>query len=78
MKEITIFLLQISHEFRGLSKLYQDVIADITKKMGHGMTVFFTRELNTEAEWDEVWLDTLIHVYGHFVCSHAVCRFVVR
>lgn len=47
-------LQQISHEFRGLSKIYQDVIADITKKMGHGMTVFFTRELNTEAEWDEV------------------------
>ncbi|KAF6023690.1 hypothetical protein EB796_018006 [Bugula neritina] len=52
--------LTISHEFRGLNKSYQEVIADITKRMGHGMTVFFSRELNTQEDWNE---------YCHYVAG---------
>lgn len=51
---LTNIYWQISHEFRALDKLYQDVIADITKRMGCGMTVFFDRDLDTEKHWDEV------------------------
>lgn len=54
--------------------MYQDVIADITKKMGHGMTVFFSRELDTEQDWNEVgikdlgydWVDTR---HTSIICS---------
>jgi len=50
-----------------LNKSYQEVIADITKRMGHGMTVFFSRELNTQEDWNEVcvvfteWCYLLLH-----------------
>ncbi|XP_067939396.1 squalene synthase-like [Watersipora subatra] len=52
--------LTISHEFRMLKKEYQEIIAEITEKMGLGMTVFFSRELETDEDWDE---------YCHYVAG---------
>ena len=46
--------LQITGEFRQLKPHFQEVIADITEKMGGGMTVFLERKVNTMTEWDEV------------------------
>lgn len=46
--------LQISGEFRQLKPLLQEVIADITQKMGSGMTVFLETKVDKMAEWDEV------------------------
>ncbi|XP_050389762.1 squalene synthase isoform X2 [Patella vulgata] len=50
----------ISYEFRQLEPVYQQVISDICKQMGAGMTVFFERDLITLAEWDE---------YCHYVAG---------
>lgn len=50
----------ISLEFRSLDPLYRNVISDICRSMGEGMTVFFERELVTEEEWDE---------YCHYVAG---------
>ncbi len=46
--------LQISAEFRQLKPVFQDVIADIAKKMGEGMTKFLVDKVGTMAQWDEV------------------------
>ena len=48
------FLLQIAREFRQLSPMYQEVIADIALKMGVGMTVFLEDKVGSMSEWDEV------------------------
>ena len=45
---------QISAEFRALKQKYQEVISDITCKMGNGMCVFLQDEVVTMAQWDEV------------------------
>ena len=50
----TLIFLQISSEFRKLKPLYQEVIADITKGMGEGMTVFIDRAPDSYKDWDEV------------------------
>ena len=46
--------MQISEEFRRLKPLFQEVISDITAKMGSGMTVFLEGKVDTLAQWDEV------------------------
>ena len=46
--------LQISSEFRNLKPIFQEVISDITKKMGSGMTVFLTDKVDSMTQWDEV------------------------
>ena len=46
---------QISAEFRKLKPQFQEIINEITMKMGSGMTVFLTEEVKTMDEWDEVW-----------------------
>ena len=45
---------QISSEFRQLRPVFQEVIADIAKRMGSGMTVFLQEKVGSMAEWDEV------------------------
>ena len=45
---------QISSEFRMLKPVFQEVIADITMKMGSGMTVFLVDKVSSMAQWDEV------------------------
>ncbi|XP_077990263.1 squalene synthase-like [Glandiceps talaboti] len=50
----------ISAEFRTLAPVFQDVIADICKRMGVGMTVFMEREVMTNADWNE---------YCHYVAG---------
>lgn len=47
-------LLQISMEFRNLSKVYQDVISDICHKMGIGMAEFLEKKVDSQREWDKV------------------------
>ncbi len=47
-------LMQISAEFRQLKPVFQDVIADIAKNMGEGMTRFLVDKVGTMAQWDEV------------------------
>ncbi|XP_067388283.1 squalene synthase-like isoform X1 [Emydura macquarii macquarii] len=43
----------ISLEFRNLSKVYQDVIADVCRKMGAGMAEFLQRKVDSLHEWDK-------------------------
>lgn len=50
----------ITEEFRRLEIVYQDIIADITKKMGSGMCVFLEKDVGSLAEWDE---------YCHYVAG---------
>ncbi|XP_064399813.1 squalene synthase-like [Halichondria panicea] len=50
----------ISAEFRQLKPVFQDVIADIAKKMGEGMTKFLVDKVGTMAQWDE---------YCHYVAG---------
>jgi len=47
-------VLQISMEFRNLSKVYQDVISDICHKMGVGMAEFLEKKVDSQHEWDKV------------------------
>ena len=49
-----MFLPQISGEFQCLSPMFQEVIADITCKMGVGMTVFLEDQVDSMLQWDEV------------------------
>ncbi|XP_067388284.1 squalene synthase-like isoform X2 [Emydura macquarii macquarii] len=44
----------ISLEFRNLSKVYQDVIADVCRKMGAGMAEFLQRKVDSLHEWDKL------------------------
>ena len=46
--------------FLSLKKEYRDVIADITKRMGAGMSNFIKREVETLQDWDE---------YCHYVAG---------
>nr|XP_060611094.1 squalene synthase-like [Anolis sagrei ordinatus] len=50
----------ISLEFRKLSKVYQDVIADICRKMGLGMAEFLEKKVESEEDWDK---------YCHYVAG---------
>ncbi|XP_066482485.1 squalene synthase-like isoform X2 [Tiliqua scincoides] len=50
----------ISLEFRKLAKVYRDVIADICHKMGHGMSEFLEKKVDSEKEWD---------TYCHYVAG---------
>ena len=34
--------------------MFQEVISDITEKMGSGMTVFLEKEVDSMDQWDEV------------------------
>ncbi|XP_005095010.1 squalene synthase [Aplysia californica] len=43
----------ISKEFRELAEVYRKLISEICQKMGHGMTVFLERKVDTMEEWDE-------------------------
>uniref|UniRef100_A0A8C8RR86 Squalene synthase n=1 Tax=Pelusios castaneus TaxID=367368 RepID=A0A8C8RR86_9SAUR len=43
----------ISLEFRNLSKVYRDVIADVCRKMGAGMAEFLQKKVNSLHEWDK-------------------------
>ena len=45
---------QISAEFRRLAPVFQEVIADITRRMGEGMTVFLEAKIDSLEQWDEV------------------------
>ncbi len=48
------FFSQISAEFRGLKPVYQEVISDVCRRMGEGMTVYLDKAPDTLAQWDEV------------------------
>nr|XP_008120692.1 PREDICTED: squalene synthase [Anolis carolinensis] len=50
----------ISLEFRKLKKVYQDVIADICRKMGLGMAEFLEKKVESEEDWDK---------YCHYVAG---------
>lgn len=50
----------ISTEFRALKQRFQEVISDITCKMGNGMCMFLQDEVVTMAQWDE---------YCHYVAG---------
>lgn len=52
--QTSLFSPQISSEFRQLRPVFQEVIADIAKRMGSGMTVFLQEKVGSMAEWDEV------------------------
>ena len=47
--------LQISREFRRLKPVFQEVISDITQRMGSGMCVFLENQVDSMAQWDEVF-----------------------
>ena len=51
---------KVTAVFLSLKKEYQDVIADITKRMGEGMSNFIKREVVTLKDWDE---------YCHYVAG---------
>lgn len=46
--------------FLALEKPYQDVIADITRRMGEGMNEFIQKEVKTVADYDK---------YCHYVAG---------
>ncbi|XP_038052144.1 squalene synthase-like [Patiria miniata] len=50
----------IAQEFRSLAECYRVVIADICKKMGHGMCEFAQRDVLTNKDWD---------LYCHYVAG---------
>lgn len=50
----------ISLEFRKLTQVYRDVIADICHQMGRGMAEFLEKKIGTLAEWDR---------YCHYVAG---------
>ncbi|PVD32387.1 hypothetical protein C0Q70_07821 [Pomacea canaliculata] len=50
----------ITREFHELAGVYHEVISDICCKMGHGMTVFLDRDIDTIEEWNE---------YCHYVAG---------
>lgn len=50
----------ISSEFRKLKPIYREVISDITKRMGRGMTVYLDKAPDTMLQWDE---------YCHYVAG---------
>eukprot|EP01135_Chromosphaera_perkinsii_P001147 Nk52_evm4s159 gene=Nk52_evmTU4s159 len=50
----------VIEEFLKLDKVYQDVIADICKRMGHGMSKYLTATVQSEKDWDE---------YCHYVAG---------
>lgn len=50
----------ISAEFRKLKPVFQEVIADITRKMGSGMTVFLVDKVGSMSQWNE---------YCHYVAG---------
>lgn len=52
--EKLVTLWQITREFHELAGVYHEVISDICCKMGHGMTVFLDRDIDTIEEWNEV------------------------
>ncbi|KAJ6661153.1 hypothetical protein lerEdw1_015289 [Lerista edwardsae] len=43
----------ISLEFRKLAKVYQDVIADICHKVGHGLAEFLEKKVDSLQDWDK-------------------------
>ncbi|XP_062825664.1 squalene synthase isoform X1 [Anolis carolinensis] len=43
----------ISLEFRNLAKVYQDVIADVCRKVGLGMAEFLEKKVESEKDWDK-------------------------
>ena len=51
---------KVTTVFLGLKTEYQDVIADITRRMGLGMSNFIKREVVTLDDWDE---------YCHYVAG---------
>ena len=51
---LCMLLVQISAEFRRLQPVFQEVITDITKKMGSGMCVFLEDKVGSMKQWDEV------------------------
>jgi farnesyl-diphosphate farnesyltransferase len=51
---------KVTAVFLGLKKEYRDVIADITKRMGAGMSSFIKREVESLKDWDE---------YCHYVAG---------
>ena len=51
---------KVTAVFLALKKEYQDVIADITRRMGEGMSNFIKREVVTLKDWDE---------YCHYVAG---------
>uniref|UniRef100_A0A8D0LCP8 Squalene synthase n=1 Tax=Sphenodon punctatus TaxID=8508 RepID=A0A8D0LCP8_SPHPU len=50
----------ISLEFRKLAKVYQEVIADICRKMGMGMAEFLEKKIGSQKDWDK---------YCHYVAG---------
>lgn len=59
-KEVLEKFPVISAEFRKLNPLFQEVISDITKGMGEGMTVYIDRAPDSYKDWDE---------YCHYVAG---------
>ena len=51
---------QVVTEFLALKPLYRETIADITKRMGAGMSEFLDKEVVTKSEWD---------LYCHYVAG---------
>lgn len=47
-------VLQISREFRKLAPVYQDVISDICRRMGVGMTEFVDKGPDIVEQWEKV------------------------
>ncbi|XP_048373551.1 squalene synthase-like isoform X6 [Sphaerodactylus townsendi] len=45
----------ISLEFRNLAKVYQDIIAEVCHKVGHGMVEFLEKKVDSKQDWDKIW-----------------------
>ena len=54
---------QVSSEFRCLKLVFQEVISDITMKMGSGMCVFLENEVGSLSQWDEVCIQVATTQY---------------
>ena len=50
-----------------MAPVFQDVIADITEKMGNGMTIFLQDKVDSMAQWDQV---CCVHADTSFMWSH--------
>lgn len=61
----------VVEEFLGLKEAYQTVIADITKRMGHGMSDYVSNPHRTETAVHHIEIDTIdsYNLYTHYVAG---------
>ncbi|KNC98877.1 farnesyl-diphosphate farnesyltransferase [Spizellomyces punctatus DAOM BR117] len=70
-RELLVKFDVVVNEFLSLKESYQTVIADITKRMGHGMSDFVSRPLQTDKSIHHIEITTKAdyNLYTHYVAG---------